>query len=149
MFDFTELKKFLQERNGTTDVAKAVSISPSFGSEFDQDLSNTELILKPKEKTSTISDEELQFLELCQKLLRELGYIKTSYDFCEQFMGKSQHYLSMLLSEGRKPSIDALHNLVKNIAVLNDNPTTSSKYLNDLYEQGNRILTKRLIKYLS
>lgn len=147
MFDFSELKKFLQERNGTTDVAKAVSISPSYCSGFDQELNNTELILKPKEKTSTMSDEEIQFIDLCQKLLRKLGFIKTTYDFSEQFMGKSQHYLSMLLSEGRKPSIDALHNLVKNIAVLNDNPTTSSKYLDDLIEQGNKLLTKRLLKY--
>ncbi len=141
-FDFSEIKKFLQEK---ADIAKVVSISPSFGSEFTTDLSNATLI--PKKKEPTMSDEELQFLELCQKLLRKLGFIKTSYDFSEQFMGKSKHYYSMLLSEGRQCSIDGLHNLIKNIETLNDVPATSSKYLDDLIEKGNKLLTKRLLKY--
>lgn len=144
-FDFTELKKFLKERNGTTDIAKVVSISPSFGSEFTTDLSNATLI--PKDKTSSMSDEELQFLELCQTLLRKLGFIKTTYQFSEQFMNKSKHYYSMLLSEGRKCSIDGLHNLIKNIEVLNDNPETSSRYFDDVIAKGERIITKRLLKY--
>lgn len=141
------LKKLLQERNTKEVLTKAVSLSPSFGSEFDPELSNTELLSKPKLKTSLMSDEEQRFLILCQKLLRRLGFIKNSYEFSEQFMGKSKHYYSMLLSEGRQCSIDALHNLIKNMSVLNDAPATSSKYLEDLTEQGNQLLTKRLLKY--
>lgn len=146
MFDFSEVKKFLQERSGTTDVAKVVSLSPSFGSDFTTDLSNATLI--PKEKEATVSDEELQFLELCQKILHRLGFIKTSYEFSESVMNKSKHYYSMLLAEHRTPSLSCLHNVIKNMEVLNDNPATASKYLDDLIEKGNKLLTKRLLKYI-
>ena len=84
----------------------------------------------------------------------------------------------MILCEQRHPSIDSVHNLVRNIADLNEcvnqnnpvnyfdaqtNETPQAKwqcrradvgivskrlYLDRLYEEGQSILTKRLLKYL-
>lgn len=136
----------LQKKNKKIeDVEKAITLTPSKKSEFDQEFKNTELILEPKAKTSTMSDEEQRFLILCQKVMRKLGLVRNVYEFSEQFMGKSKHYYSMLLSENRQCSIDGLHNLIKNIEALNE--MNHNQYLDKLYTDGQQILTKRLLKY--
>ena len=127
---------------------KAITCSPSAASEFDPKMEYNELIMKPSGKKLTPEElEELKFLDYCSNILRKLGYIKTQYEFSEQFLGKSKHYTSMLMTEQREPSIDALHNLITNISDLNDG-VNSSKYLDELYSKGYDLLTKRLLKYI-
>ena len=77
--------------------------------------------------------------------LKDLGYINTQYEFSEQFLGKNKYYYGMILSEHRHPSIDALHSLIKSISELSETES-NSKRLDDLYEEGHTLITKRLLK---
>ena len=77
--------------------------------------------------------------------LKELGYINTQYEFSEQFLNKNKYYYGMILSERRHPSIDALHSLIKSISELGETETNSQR-LDDLYEEGHSLITKRLLK---
>ena len=96
-----------------------------------------------QENTTT---EDMAFVMKCYKLLRKLGYIKSQYEFSEQFLNKNRYYLGMILCEGRQPSIDALHNLIHN---LNDLQSQNAiTYLAQMHEQGQQILTQRLLKFL-
>ena len=77
--------------------------------------------------------------------LKDLGYINTQYEFSEQFLNKNKYYYGMILSEHRHPSIDALHSLIKSISELSETES-NSKRLDDLYEEGHSLITKRLLK---
>jgi hypothetical protein len=77
--------------------------------------------------------------------LKELGYINTQYEFSERFLNKNKYYYEMILSEHRHPSIDALHYLIKSISELSETETNSQR-LDDLYEEGHSLITKRLLK---
>ncbi len=77
--------------------------------------------------------------------LKELGYINTQYEFSEQFLNKNKYYYGMILSEHRHPSIDALHYLIKSISELSETEC-DTKRLDDLYEEGHTLITKRLLK---
>ena len=77
--------------------------------------------------------------------LKDLGYINTQYEFSEQFLNKNKYYYGMILSEHRHPSIDALHYLIKSISELSEAETTNQR-LDDLYEEGHNLITKRLLK---
>ena len=79
------------------------------------------------------------------KYLKELGYINSQYEFSEQFLNKNKYYYGMILSEHRHPSIDALHFLIKSISELSETETNSPR-LDDLYEEGHTLITKRLLK---
>lgn len=98
------------------------------------------------EPDENISKEDLRFLKRCCQILMKLGYIKSQYEFSEQFLGKNRYYFGMILCEGRHPSIDAIHNLVRNLSQINDG-LHKLRYLDDLYEQGQAMITKRLLKY--
>ena len=50
-----------------------------------------------------------------------------------------------ILSEHRHPSIDALHYLIKSISELSEAETNHQR-LDDLYEEGHSLITKRLLK---
>ena len=91
--------------------------------------------------------EDAQFITKCYKYLRKLGYTDSQYQFSEQFLNKNKYYFGMILCEHRKPSIDCVHNLIRNISDLNDG-VTKRLYLDRLYQEGQSILTKRLLKYL-
>lgn len=77
--------------------------------------------------------------------LKDLGYINTQYEFSEQFLNKNKYYYGMILSERRHPSIDALHYLIKSISELSETES-DTKRLDDLYEEGHTLITKRLLK---
>ena len=79
------------------------------------------------------------------KYLKELGYINSQYEFSERFLNKNKYYYGMILSEHRHPSIDALHYLIKSISELSETETNSQR-LDDLYEEGHSLITKRLLK---
>ena len=64
--------------------------------------------------------EDAQFITKCYKYLKKLGYIDSQYQFSEQFLNKNKYYYGMILCEQRHPSIDSVHNLIRNIADLNE-----------------------------
>ena len=52
----------------------------------------------------------------------------------------------IILSEQRQSSIDTLHFLIKSISELNDTPDNPFK-IDNLYDEGKDLITKRLLKY--
>ena len=98
------------------------------------------------EDNAGIMPEDMQFVMKCYKILRKLGYIKSQYEFSQQFLNKNKYYYAMVLSEGRQPSIDSLHNLIHNLSDLHSQNATT--YFAQLHEYGQRLLTQRLLKFL-
>ena len=90
---------------------------------------------------------DAKFLVKCFKYLKKLGYIKTQYEFSEQFLRKNKYYFGMILSEQRHPSLDAIHHLITGISQINDG-LNKLKHLDNLYEEGQGLITKRLLKHL-
>ena len=93
-----------------------------------------------------IISPDMLFITKCYKLLRKLGYIKSQYEYSEQFLNKNKYYYAMVLSEGRQPSIDTLHNLICNIRTLTEQ--NANTYAERLCEEGQKIITNRLLKFL-
>ncbi len=52
----------------------------------------------------------------------------------------------MILSEQRHPSLDAIHHLITGTSQINDG-LNKMKHLDMLYEEGQGLITKRLLKY--
>ena len=90
--------------------------------------------------------EDARFIAKCYKYLRKLGLVDSQYQFSEQFLNKNKYYFGMILCEHRHPSVDSIHNLIRNISDLNDG-LTKRIYLDRLYEEGQSMITKRLLKY--
>ena len=90
--------------------------------------------------------KDAKFLVKCFKYLKKLGYIKSQYEFSEQFLRKNKYYFGMILSEQRHPSLDAIHHLITGISQINDG-LNKLKHLDNLYEEGQGLITKRLLKY--
>ena len=90
--------------------------------------------------------QDAKFLVKCYKYLKKLGYIQNQYQFSEQFLNKNKYYFGMILSEQRHPSLDALHHLITGISQINDG-LNKLKHLDNLYEEGQGLITKRLLKY--
>lgn len=99
---------------------------------------------EPEENLS--HPQDTRFIKKCYKYLRKLGYVDSQYQFSEQFLNKNKYYFGMVLCESRHPSLDALHNLLRNISGLNDG-LAKSLYLDRLYEEGEKIITQRLFRY--
>ena len=121
--------------------------------------------------------EDMKYIVKCYKYLRELGLVESQYQFSEQFLNKNKYYFGMILCEHRHPSIDSVHNLIRNISDLNEcvnqnNPVnyfdtqtnetpqakwqcrradvgivTKKVYLDRLYEESQSMITKRLLRY--
>lgn len=138
--EITEKLKQIQERlnKPKQTVPPAKERSKSVEEEVEEEL---------KEPHNQQQAEDTQFITKCYKFLRKLGYLKSQYAFSEQFLNKNKYYYGMILSEQRQPSIDSIHNLVRNISMLNDG-VSKRLYLDRLYEEGQSIITKRLLKYL-
>ena len=90
--------------------------------------------------------QDTKFLVKCYKYLKKLGYIQNQYQFSEQFLNKNKYYFGMILSEQRHPSVDAVHHLITGISQINDG-LNKMKHLDQLYEEGQGLITKRLLKY--
>ena len=99
---------------------------------------------QPEENAS--HPQDTRFIKKCYKYLRKLGYVDSQYQFSEEFLNKNKYYFGMVLCESRHPSLDALHNLLRNISGLNDG-LAKSLYLDRLYEEGEKIITQRLFRY--
>ena len=91
--------------------------------------------------------EDMCFVKKCYQHLRKLGYCKSQYQFSEDFLGKCRHYYGMLLCEERHPSIDCIHNLIHKMSSLDDG-FNKFRYLDELFTEGQQIITKRLMKYI-
>ena len=91
-------------------------------------------------------EEDTRFITKCYKYLRKLGLVESQYQFSEQFLNKNKYYFGMILCEQRHPSVDSLHNLIRNISLLNDG-ITKQLYLDRLYKEGQTMITERLLKY--
>ena len=128
--DLDELKKYVEEK---------VLISPQ--KTIDQEVN--EEMDDPQYNQQKL---DAKFLVKCFKYLKKLGYIKTQYEFSEQFLGKNKYYFGMILSEQRHPSLDAIHHLITGISQINDG-LNKLKHLDNLYEEGQGLITKRLLKY--
>ena len=100
-----------------------------------------------KSPNYVIQKEDARYITKVYKYLRKLGLCESQYQFSTQYLNKSKYYYSVILCEQRSPSIDAVNNLIKNIGTLNEG-LTKQMYLNELYEEGEKIITKRLLKYL-
>ena len=91
--------------------------------------------------------QDTKFLVKCYKYLKKLGYVRNQYQFSEQFLNKNKYYFGMILSEQRHPSVDAVHHLITGISQINDG-LNKIKHLDQLYEEGQGLITKRLLKYV-
>lgn len=98
--------------------------------------------------------EDTEFMKKCCLYLQKLGIVKSQHQFCTEFLNKSQHYLAMVICENRRPAIDAVHNLVKNLNELYslyeeyDNREAINRSLRGLIDTGHGIITRRILKYL-
>ena len=90
--------------------------------------------------------EDARYITKCYKYLRKLGLVDNQYQFSEQFLNKNKYYYGMILCEQRHPSVDSIHNLIRNISTLNDG-LVKRTYFERLYEEGQSMITKRLLKY--
>ena len=90
--------------------------------------------------------EDMAFVVKCFKVLKRLGYARSQYTFSKEFLNKNKYYYAMVLSEGRQPSIDTLHNLICNIRTLTEQ--NANTYAERLCEEGQKIITQRLLKFL-
>ena len=90
--------------------------------------------------------QDTKFLVKSYKYLKKLGYVRNQYQFSEQFLNKNKYYFGMILSEQRHPSVDAVHHLITGISQINDG-LNKMKHLDMLYEEGQGLITKRLLKY--
>ena len=98
--------------------------------------------------------EDLDYIKKCYLYLRKIGIIKSQHQFSREFLNKSQEYMSMIICENRKPSINSIHNLFKNLNELYslyeeyDNKEAINRNLYYLIDKGQRIITKRVMAYL-
>ena len=98
--------------------------------------------------------EDLDYIKKCYLYLRKLVIIKSQHQFSREFLNKSQEYMSMIICENRKPSINSIHNLFKNLNELYslyeeyDNKEAINRNLYYLIDKGQRIITKRVMAYL-
>ena len=129
--DLNELKKYVREE---MILSPQKTIDQEVNDEMDNSQYNQQKL-------------DAKFLVKCFKYLKKLGYIKTQYEFSEQFLGKNKYYFGMILSEQRHPSLDAIHHLITGISQINDG-LNKLKHLDNLYEEGHDLITKRLLKYL-
>jgi hypothetical protein len=128
--DIDELRKYVEEKMLTPP-------QKTMDQEVNEEMNN------PQYNQQKI---DAKFLVKCFKYLKKLGYIKTQYEFSEQFLGKNKYYFGMILSEQRHPSFDAIHHLITGISQINDG-LNKLKHLDNLYEEGQGLITKRLLKY--
>lgn len=98
--------------------------------------------------------EDTEFMKKCCLYLQKLGIVKSQHQFCTEFLNKSQHYLAMVICENRRPAIDTIHNLIKNLNELYslyeeyDNKEAINRSLRGLIDTGQGIITRRILKYL-
>lgn len=98
--------------------------------------------------------ENIDYIKRTYLYLKKLGVVKSQYDFSSNFLNRTNHYLSMIICEERKPSIESVNILVKNLIEIKnvfedlDNKNAEIRILNDIINRGHQIITERLLGYL-
>lgn len=98
--------------------------------------------------------ENIDYIKQTYLYLKKLGVVKSQYDFSTNFLNRTNHYLSMIICEERKPSIESVNVLVKNLIEIKnvfedlDNKSAEIRILNDIINRGHQIITERLLGYL-
>ena len=98
--------------------------------------------------------EDADYMKRIYLHLRKMGIVKSQYEYSTQFLNRTHHYFSMILSEQRHPSIDSINELVKNLTEIRNlyeedySKNTHVRLLEQFITDGKHIITKRLLKYL-
>ncbi len=98
--------------------------------------------------------EDTECIKKCYLYLKKLGLVKSQHQFCKEFLNKSQEYLSMIICENRKPSVNSIHNLYKNLSELHslyeefEQNETINRNLYYLIDCCQKLITKRVLAYL-
>jgi len=148
--------KMLMNKNKQID--DIVDVSPSQQKQHLQkqkDDNNDELrkIRSQKYELEQIQ-ENIDYIKRTYLYLKKLGIVKSQYDFSSNFLNRTNHYLSMIICEERKPSIESVNVLVKNLIEIKnvfedlDNKNAEIRILNDIINRGHQIITERLLGYL-
>lgn len=148
--------KMLMNKNKQID--DIVDVSPSQQKQHLQkqkDANNDELrkIRTQKYELEKIQ-ENIDYIKRTYLYLKKLGIVKSQYDFSTNFLNRTNHYLSMIICEERKPSIESVNILVKNLIDIKnifedlDNKNAEIRILNDIINRGHQIITERLLGYL-
>lgn len=97
-------------------------------------------------------NEDVAFIKYCCQYLQRLGLVKSSHQFSREFLNKSQHYLSMIICENRKPSPNTIYNLIQNLSQVYDvfmnydNKQSINRTLLQMMDKGNALITKRILE---
>ncbi len=97
--------------------------------------------------------EDIQFMKKSCLTLQKLGLIKSQYQFSQDFLRRTKHYLSMLLCENRLPSVDSVSCLVKKLMDVRanyeniDGKGSINRHLDNIITEGQQLIAKRLLHY--
>ena len=97
--------------------------------------------------------EDIQYMKKSCLTLQKLGLIKSQYQFSQDFLRRTKHYLSMILCENRVPSIDSISCLVKKLMDVRadyeniDGKGSINRHLDNIITEGQSLIAKRLLHY--
>ena len=97
--------------------------------------------------------EDIQFMKKSCLTLQKLGLIKSQYQFSQDLLRRTKHYLSMLLCENRLPSVDSISCLVKKLMDMRTCYENSAdkgavnRHLDNMITEGQILIAKRLLHY--
>ena len=97
--------------------------------------------------------EDIQYMKKSCLTLQKLGLIKSQYQFSQDFLRRTKHYLSMILCENRVPSIDSISCLVKKLMDVRadyeniDGKGSINRHLDNIITEGQQLIAKRLLHY--
>ncbi len=149
--------KSLMNRNKQLDTQLKQTSSGQQKEQIEQEKSaNTNELRKSRTQKYELEQvkEDIDYIKRAYLHLRKIGIIKSQYEYSNQFLNRTNHYFSMILSEQRQPSIDSINTLVQNLIALKniyedyDNKNTHIRLLESLIKTGKQIITQRLLRYL-
>ena len=109
--------KMLMNKNKQID--DVMDVSPSQQKQYLQqqkDDNNDELRKTRSQKYELEQvQENIDYIKRTYLYLKKIGVVKSQYDFSTNFLNRTNHYLSMIICEERKPSLEAVNVLVKNL----------------------------------
>ena len=97
-------------------------------------------------------NSDTEFMKECCRYLQSLKLVRSQHDFCVGFLNKSKHYLSVILCEHRRPSVNILHTLVYNLKQAKsvydeyEFKEETVEKLNKLIDKGTTLINKRIQK---
>ena len=121
----------------------------------DEKQSNNDALRKLRSQRFELErvQEDIQFMKKSCLTLQKLGLIKSQYQFSQDFLRRTKHYLSMILCENRVPSIDSISCLVKKLMDMRagyencDDKGSINRHLDNIITEGQSLIAKRLLHY--